>query len=53
MIKPGKTPLMRSLKLEKALGIEEIYLKLEGANPFGNKYDRISLSVGRLILFSA
>ncbi|NLB33302.1 MAG: pyridoxal-phosphate dependent enzyme [Tissierellia bacterium] len=33
---------MRSLKLEKALGIEEIYLKLEGANPFGNKYDRIS-----------
>lgn len=42
MIKPGKTPLMRSLKLEKALGIEEIYLKLEGANPFGNKYDRIS-----------
>ena len=42
MIKPGKTPLMRSLKLEKALGVEEIYLKLEGANPFGNKYDRIS-----------
>lgn len=42
MIKPGKTPLMRSKKLEKALGIEEIYLKLEGANPFGNKYDRIS-----------
>ncbi len=42
MIKPGKTPLMRSKKLEKALGVEEIYLKLEGANPLGNKFDRIS-----------
>lgn len=42
MIKPGKTPLMRSKKLEKALGVEEIYLKLEGTNPFGNKFDRIS-----------
>ena len=42
MIKSGKTPLMRSKKLEKALGVEEIYLKLEGANPFGNKFDRVS-----------
>lgn len=42
MIRPGKTPLMRSKKLEKALGVKEIYLKLEGANPFGNKLDRIS-----------
>lgn len=42
MIKPGKTPLMRAKKLERALGIKEIYLKLEGANPFGNKYDRVS-----------
>ncbi|HCX61204.1 MAG TPA: hypothetical protein DHU59_02070, partial [Clostridiales bacterium] len=42
MIKTGKTPLMRSKKLEKALGVEEIYLKLEGANPYGNKFDRIS-----------
>lgn len=42
MIQPGKTPLMRSKKLERALGVKEIYLKLEGANPFGNKYDRIS-----------
>ncbi|WP_312699968.1 pyridoxal-phosphate dependent enzyme [Sedimentibacter sp.] len=42
MINTGKTPLMRSKKLEKALGVEEIYLKLEGANPYGNKYDRIS-----------
>lgn len=33
---------MRSKKLERALGVKEIYLKLEGANPFGNKFDRIS-----------
>lgn len=42
MRKSGRTPLMRAKKLEKALGIEEIYLKLEGANPSGHKYDRIS-----------
>ncbi|MGB4438288.1 MAG: pyridoxal-phosphate dependent enzyme [Sedimentibacter sp.] len=42
MKKPGKTPLMRAKKLEKALGVEQIYLKLEGTNPFGHKYDRIS-----------
>lgn len=45
MIKPGKTPLMRAKKLERALGVKEIYLKLEGANPFGNKFDRISQTV--------
>ena len=38
----GKTPLMRSKKLEKHLGVKEIYLKLEGSNPFGHKFDRIS-----------
>lgn len=38
----GKTPLMRSKKLEKYFGVKEIYLKLEGANPFGHKFDRIS-----------
>lgn len=38
----GKTPLMRSKKLEKYFGIKEIYLKLEGSNPFGHKFDRIS-----------
>ncbi len=42
MIKPGKTPLMRAKKLEKYFGMEEIYLKLEGTNPYGNKIDRIS-----------
>ena len=38
----GKTPLMRSKKLEKYFGVKEIYLKLEGSNPFGHKFDRIS-----------
>ena len=42
MNRPGKTPLLRAKNLEKSLGIEQIYLKLEGTNPFGNKYDRIS-----------
>ncbi|MBU3099074.1 MULTISPECIES: pyridoxal-phosphate dependent enzyme [Clostridium] len=42
MRKSGRTPLMRAKKLEKALGISEIYLKLEGTNPSGHKYDRIS-----------
>ena len=42
MRKSGRTPLMRAKKIEKALGIGEIYLKLEGANPSGHKYDRIS-----------
>ncbi|MBZ9633860.1 pyridoxal-phosphate dependent enzyme [Clostridium sp. FP1] len=42
MRKSGRTPLMRAKKLEKVLNIGEIYLKLEGANPSGHKYDRIS-----------
>jgi len=42
MRKSGRTPLMRAKKLEKTLGTGEIYLKLEGANPSGHKYDRIS-----------
>lgn len=42
MNRPGKTPLMRAKKLEKYLGVGEIYLKLEGANPYGHKSDRIS-----------
>ena len=42
MRKSGKTPLMRARKLEKELGIGEIFLKLEGANPSGHKYDRIA-----------
>jgi threonine synthase len=42
MRKSGRTPLMRAKKIEKLLGIDEIYLKLEGANPSGHKYDRIA-----------
>lgn len=33
---------MRAKKLEKYLGVKEIYLKLEGTNPYGHKYDRIA-----------
>jgi threonine synthase len=33
---------MRAKKLEKYLGVEQIYLKLEGANPYGHKFDRVS-----------
>ena len=42
MNKPGRTPLMRAKKLEKYLGVEQIYLKLEGTNPYGHKFDRVS-----------
>jgi threonine synthase len=38
----GRTPLFRAKKIESELGVKEIYLKLEGANPFGNKFDRIT-----------
>jgi len=39
----GRTPLLRARKLEKELGIKEIYLKLEGINPTGHKCDRVAL----------
>jgi threonine synthase len=42
MRKSGRTPLIRAKKLEKALNIGEIFLKLEGDNPSGHKYDRIT-----------
>ncbi|WP_026478487.1 pyridoxal-phosphate dependent enzyme [Alkaliphilus transvaalensis] len=38
----GKTPLVRATGLEKALGISEIYLKLEGNNPSGQRIDRLA-----------
>lgn len=38
----GHTPLFRAKNLERYLGIDEIYLKLEGANPTGQKNDRIT-----------
>jgi threonine synthase len=36
----GDTPLVRSLTLEKQLGIGELYFKLEGCNPTGSFKDR-------------
>lgn len=41
----GQTPLFRAKNLEKYLGIEAIYLKLEGSNPTGHKNDRIAESL--------
>ncbi|MDD3128991.1 MAG: pyridoxal-phosphate dependent enzyme [Candidatus Izemoplasmatales bacterium] len=38
----GKTPLLRAVNIEKALGVKKIYLKLEGNNPTGSKADRIA-----------
>lgn len=38
----GKTPLMRAKNLEHQFNVGEIYLKLEGANPYGHKYDRMA-----------
>lgn len=38
----GRTPLFRAKNIEELFDIGEIYLKLEGANPYGNKYDRIA-----------
>jgi len=36
----GETPLVRSKRLEKDLGIKELYFKLEGCNPTGSFKDR-------------
>jgi threonine synthase len=38
----GKTPLVRAKNLEKKLGVEKIYLKLEGNNPSGYRIDRLT-----------
>ncbi|MCF7924475.1 MAG: GNAT family N-acetyltransferase [Candidatus Izimaplasma sp.] len=42
MKKSGKTPLLRARNIEKKLGIKRIYIKLEGANPSGSKFDRVA-----------
>jgi threonine synthase len=42
MLKSGKTPMIRARKIEAALNINHIYLKLEGANPTGERLDRIT-----------
>jgi threonine synthase len=36
----GDTPLIRSMTLEKELGVGELYFKLEGCNPTGSFKDR-------------
>ena len=41
-MRSGYTPLLRARKLEKELGVKEIFLKLEGQNPSGHKHDRIA-----------
>ncbi len=53
----GKTPLVRAERLEKELGVSNIYLKLEGNNPSGHREDRLAyllirdaLAVGKTTL---
>lgn len=38
----GQTPIYRARNLEKYLGVEKIYLKLEGSNPTNHKNDRVA-----------
>jgi len=38
----GRTPLVRARGLEQELGLEKIYLKLEGNNPTGHRVDRLA-----------
>ena len=38
----GKTPLVRAKKLEDALNVGKIFLKLEGNNPSGRRADRLA-----------
>ncbi|WNQ13262.1 pyridoxal-phosphate dependent enzyme [Paenibacillus aurantius] len=38
----GATPLIRSVSLEKRLGLGELYFKYEGSNPTGSYKDRIA-----------
>lgn len=42
MLKSGKTPLFRARNIEKLFDVGEIYIKLEGMNPSGHKYDRMA-----------
>lgn len=42
-LKIGDSPMSRAQKLEKALGIRRLYLKLEGENPSGTHKDRVAL----------
>lgn len=47
----GRTPLFRARNLEALLGIKKIFLKLEGANPNGHKFDRLAEYLVRDSLF--
>ncbi len=38
----GRTPLVRSHRLEAALRVPEIHFKLEGNNPSGHREDRMA-----------
>ena len=38
----GDTPLVRAPKLAKAAGLDDLWLKMEGANPTGTQKDRIA-----------
>ncbi|MCC6453869.1 MAG: threonine synthase [Caldilineaceae bacterium] len=38
----GNTPLLRSGRLEQAIGVRELHFKLEGSNPTGSYKDRIA-----------
>jgi len=42
MLRVGWTPLYRSYRLRKQLGIKELYIKDEGLNPSGSTKDRAS-----------
>lgn len=43
----GRTPLVRAKTLEKALGVKDIYMKLEGNNPSGHREDRLAYLIIR------
>src|SRR3990170_747926 len=36
----GETPLLRARRLEEAIGVRELWLKVEGLNPTGSFKDR-------------
>jgi threonine synthase len=44
----GDTPLLKSRRIGKALGLQALYLKYEGCNPTGSFKDRAAVLVGAL-----
>ena len=50
----GGTPLIRARRLGAEIGVEELYLKFEGANPTGSFKDRgMVLAVNRAVAAGA